>query len=172
MKNKEAMSKNTTDSYLTFRLQGELFAVGVTKVLEIIETGEEHSITNLPMAPDATVGVVNFRGNVIPVIDTRQKFDLNSYDEGEKFVIMILTLKLNNRDHFVGAMADKVVDVIEINEDVIQPFPEVVKGYDSKFIRGVVHRKDEFIMLVDLEAAISTSEIENLHSDTVEEVAG
>jgi purine-binding chemotaxis protein CheW len=162
------MDNKTLESYLTFKLEGELFAISVHKVLEIIETGDEHNITHLPKAPEAISGVVNFRGNVIPVVDTRMKFDLPTYEEKQKFVIMVLNLTLNNNEHFVGAMADKVVDVIEINEQEIKPVPEVGQGYNSEYIRGVIHREGQFIMLLDLDRAMGTDEIVHLKEQIAE----
>ncbi len=162
------MTKKTTESFLTFRLKDELFAISVHKVLEIIEIGEEHAITHLPKAPEAISGVVNYRGNVIPVVDTRLKFDLESYLPEEKYVIMILNLKFNNKEHYVGAMADKVIDVIEVSEAEIKPVPDVGQGYNSKFIRGVIYRNNSFVMLLNLEAAMSTDEIISLTDDTSE----
>lgn len=156
-------------SYLTFRLKGELFAIGVEQVLEIIETSEDHSITSLPKAPDAIEGVVNFRGNVIPVVNTRQKFDLATYEEGERFVIMVLNLNLNGNEQIVGAMSDKVVDVIEIEAAEIQAVPEVGKGYDSEYVSGVVYRNNEFVMVLDIEAAIDADEIIHLKKEDEEE---
>ena len=159
------MDKKDIQSYLTFKLQNELFALSVDKVLEIIETGEEHTITPLPKAPPAISGVVNFRGNVIPVVDTRMKFDLLPYAEQDKFVVMILNLNINNGYHMVGAKADKVVDVIEIAEKEIRPVPEVGQGYNSDYIRGVIHRDNQFIMLLNLEMALNSDEIVHLKSD-------
>ena len=158
----------SSNSYLTFRMQAELFAIGVDKVLEIIEIGEEHSITNLPKAPATISGVVNFRGNVIPVVDTRKKFDLEYYKESDKYVIMVLNLKINNTEHLVGAMADKVVDVVEIVDADIKPVPVIGKGYNSEFISGVVNRDNSFIMLLNLEAAISTEDIVKLKEEILE----
>ncbi|MBK3519671.1 chemotaxis protein CheW [Carboxylicivirga marina] len=163
------MTDKQLNSYLTFRLKGELFAIGVEKVLEIIETTEDHTITNLPKAPDAVEGVVNFRGNVIPVVNTRQKFDLENYQEQERFVVMVLNLTLGGEEHIVGAMSDKVVDVIEIVEKEIQPVPEVGKGYNSDYVSGVVYRKGEFVMVLDIEAAIESDEIIQLREEEVEE---
>jgi len=133
--------------------------------LEIIETGDEHAVTPLPKAPPAISGVVNFRGNVIPVIDTRMKFDLVPYTNQDKFVVMILNLKINNDNHMVGAKADKVVDVIEIEEHEIRSVPDVGQGYNSDYIRGVIHRNNKFIMLLNLETALSSDEIVQLKSD-------
>ncbi len=163
------MEAKNTESYLLFRLQDELFAVSVHKVLEIIETGEEHTITHLPKAPECISGVVNFRGNVIPVVNTRLKFDLDDYLEDEKFVVIVLNLELNKQEHIVGAKSDKVVDVIEIKEEDIKPVPEVGQGYNSEYIRGVVHRNNNFIMLLDLEAAIGSDDIVRLKTDATQE---
>ncbi len=165
------MDAQSKESYLLFRLVDELFAVSVHKVLEIIETGEEHSITHLPKAPDAITGVVNFRGNVIPVVNTRIKFDLEDYNENEKFVIIVLSLKINNQEQIIGAQSDKVVDVIEIVEEEIKPVPEVSQSYNSDYINGVIHRNGKFIMLLNLENVMTTQEIIELKkfSSEVEE---
>lgn len=162
------MSTKNAESYLTFKLHGELFAVSVHKVLEIIEIGEEHTVTSLPKAHESIAGVVNFRGNVIPVVDTRLKFDLSPYSEQDKFVVIVLQLKLNSTDHYVGTMADKVVDVIEISEEEIKPVPEVGQGYNSDYIQGVVHRNNHFIMLLNLEAALGTDDIVQLKTEDAE----
>lgn len=160
------MNDIVVNSFLTFLLEGETFAITVKKVLEVIETGEEHTITHLPKAPPAICGVVNFRGNVIPVIDTRIKFDLTPYKENDRFVIIVLNLIINGNEHTVGAMADKVVDVVEISEEMVKPIPEVGKGYNSDYIDGVVHRDNTFVMLLNLEAAIGTTDIVNLNVDS------
>ncbi|MCW3805220.1 chemotaxis protein CheW [Plebeiibacterium marinum] len=153
------METKSKESYLLFKLQDELFAVSVHKVLEIIETGEEHTITALPKAPEAISGVVNFRGNVIPVVNTRLKFDLVDYSENEKFVVIVLSLNFNNQDNIIGAQSDKVVDVIEISEEEIKPVPEVGQSYNSNYIHGVIHRNGKFIMLINLEEVMASREI-------------
>ncbi len=163
------MDKKDIESYLTFKLQNELFAISVHKVLEIIETGEEHTITPLPKAPPAISGVVNFRGHVIPVVDTRQKFDFQDYVDGDKFVVIVLNLNVYGNDHFIGAMVDKVVDVIEMDTTLIRPVPEVGQGYNSEFIRGVVHYDKRFIMILNLEAAMGTNEIISLKVDEMQD---
>jgi len=164
------MEKKNTESYLVFRLQGELFAVSVHKVLEIIETDDEHTITYLPKASESIAGVVNFRGNVIPVLDTRMKFDMRPYEEDDKFVVIVLNLNINNSEHFVGAKADKVIDVLEITEDEIKPVPEVGQGYNSDFIKGVIHRDNRFLMLLNLEATMGTEDIISLKKPEIDEL--
>jgi len=159
------MEGKKAESYLTFLLSGELFAVSVHKVLEIIETGDEHSITHLPKAPSSVSGVVNFRGNVIPVVNTRLKFDFEDYKTDEKYVVIVLQLIINNKNHIIGALSDKVVDVIELHDEDIKPVPAVGQGYNSTFINGVIHRSNKFIMLLNIEAAMGTEEVIQLKSD-------
>lgn len=165
------MDTKTSESYLLFRLQDDFFAVSVHKVLEIIETDEEHIITHLPKAPETISGVVNFRGNVIPVVNTRLKFDLDTYQKKDKFVVIVLNLILNNQEHIIGAMSDKVVDVIELTRKDIKPVPQVGQGYNSDYLQGVVYRNGKFIMLLDLEATIGTTDIIQLKETTAEQVA-
>lgn len=162
------MEKKGNNSYLTFRLANELFAVNVSVVMEIVETDEDHRITYLPKAPQAVAGVVNFRGNVIPVIDTRMKFDLEPYKEGDKHVIMVLNLKINGEDNFVGTLADKVVDVVEISKEDIEDVPKIGQGYNSEYIMGIVHYKNDFVMLLNLEAALSEDAIISIKSNELE----
>lgn len=165
------MKKKTNNSFLTFILNNEFFALGVEKVLEIIETSDENTLTNLPKAPESVEGVANFRGNVIPIVNTRLKFDMPAYASNERFVIMVLQLNIGGVQQIIGTMADKVVDVIEIQEKDIQAVPEVGQGVNSDYIQGVVHRQDKFIMLLDLESAIQSDEIIRLE-DTVETKEG
>ncbi|MBK3519677.1 chemotaxis protein CheW [Carboxylicivirga marina] len=162
------MSINKSQSFLTFQLANELFAISVHKVLEIIETDEEHNITPLPKAPPTVSGVINFRGNVIPVIDTRMKFDMPFYQEGERFVVMVLNLQIGDTKHLVGCKTDKVVDVIEIDMDKVEDVPAIAKGYNSEYIDGVVNRNERFIMLLNLEEAIGSDDIVSLKKEDVE----
>ncbi|WP_430816909.1 chemotaxis protein CheW [Carboxylicivirga sp. RSCT41] len=162
------MSSNKIQSFLTFQLSDELFAISVHKVLEIIETDEEHTITPLPKAPPTVSGVINFRGNVIPVIDTRMKFDMPAYKEGERFVVMVLNLQIGDEKHLVGCKTDKVVDVIEIDSELVEDVPAIAKGYNSEFIDGVVNRNSRFVMLLNLEEAIGSEDIVSLKKDETE----
>ncbi len=156
------MNRLKSESFLLFRLKQELFAINVHKVLEIIETGEENKITPLPKAPRYISGVVNFRGDVVPVINTRLKFDLDNYRVNEKFVIIILKLIINNEPHIIGAKSDKVVDVIEISESEIKSVPAVGKGLNAEFIQGVIYRDNQSVMLINMETVITNNEIISL----------
>ncbi|TRX72063.1 chemotaxis protein CheW [Carboxylicivirga sp. M1479] len=162
------MKNNLLQSFLSFHLKNESFALGVNRVLEIIEVSDEQSITYLPKSPETIEGVVNFRGQVIPVVNMRLKFDMEAHTTSDKYVIMVLNLNINGTEQVIGAMADKVVDVLEIAEEDIQDVPEVGQGINSEFIQGLVHRDKQFIMLLDIEKAINSEEIIQL-KDSLEE---
>ena len=94
--------------------------------------------------------------------DTRKKFDLEPRQAKEKSVIMVFNIPYHETEHIVGAMADKVVDVIEINPSEIRNVPEVGKGIDSHYIEGVLNRNGQFIMLLNIKAVINKDDIIDL----------
>jgi purine-binding chemotaxis protein CheW len=136
-----------------------MFTINVASILEVIETGEEHPITHLPKAPEYIEGVVNFRGEILPIVNSRIKLDMPNYGENEYFVIIVYNLSLNNQSVQVGMMADKVVDVIEIEASDIRPISEIGLTYDSDFIDGVVLKNKEFITLLNIEEILSCDDI-------------
>src|SRR5258705_6520490 len=107
------MSKSveTLNSFLSFRLGDELFAANVSKVLEILEIPK---ITKVPRSPAFMRGVVNLRGNVLPVIDTRIKFGLPTIDDTINSCILVLSIELEGKEIVLGAIVDEVKEVTEI----------------------------------------------------------
>jgi len=125
------METQAKQAYLSFKLNNELFAVSTFKVLEVLE--KQH-ITQVPKAPEYVMGIINFRGEVLPVIDTRRKFKMPPRAENQKFVIMVLDLQLNNERYQLGAVADGVKDVFEIGEHEIKEVPKMGLNYNTDFI--------------------------------------
>lgn len=147
------------ETYLTFQLGQDLFAVEVTNVLEVLQ---KQTITIIPKAPEHILGIVNFRGNIVPVICTHQKFNLPFSQNESDCILIIFEIGEGNLRSF-AATADKVEDVIEINPEEIKPIPEVGLSYNSQFIRGAIRRNETFILILDTEKAfsLSTAEIIN-----------
>lgn len=142
-------------TYLSFRLMNELFAVSVYKVLEVLE---KQAITTIPKAPDFLAGVINFRGEVLPVIDIRKKFNMTDREEDEKYVIIVLDLCINGNFQ-VGAMVDGVNDVVEFSNDQLKDVPKLGYSYNSEFINGMYHSNDGFVMILDFEKIVSEEDI-------------
>lgn len=146
----------TTQSYLSFKLGEEMFATNVEKVREILQLTK---ITKVPQAPDYMLGVINLRGIVLPVIDTRVKFKLPLTEHTENTCIVVLSIEMDNESLMLGAMVDSVMEVFELSEDQIKPSPSIGSKYKSDFITGMVRLDDHFIMLLNMEQVFSTDEL-------------
>lgn len=148
--------KKSINSYLTFKLEDELFAANVGKVLNILEMTK---ITKVPKAPNYMKGVINLRGSVLPLIDTRIKFGMTETEFTANTCILVLDIQIENEDVQVGALVDSVQEVLEIDDNNIQPPPSIGSKYKSDFIDGMAKHNDEFVMILNMEAIFSTEEI-------------
>jgi purine-binding chemotaxis protein CheW len=148
------MERNVT-SYLTFKLGDELFAAHVSKVIEILEIPK---ITRVPRSPEFMRGVVNLRGNVLSVIDSRIKFALPPTDDTINTCIIVMNVQIDSQDITLGLIADAVKEVIEIDQQSIQSPPEMGSKYKSEFIDGMVKSGDQFIMLLNIDHLFSSQE--------------
>jgi len=146
---------DTLNSFLTFRLGDELFAANVSKVIEILEVPK---ITKVPRSPDFMRGVVNLRGNVLSVIDSRTKFGLPPVEDTINTCIIVMIVNVDGQDMTMGVIVDAVQEVMEIEEANIQSLPEIGSKYKSEFIDGMVKRADQFIMILNMNQLFSSNE--------------
>jgi len=151
------------NSYLTFKLGDEMFGANVAKVLNILEMTK---ITKVPKAPLYMKGVINLRGSVLPLIDTRIKFDLGETDYTTNTCILVLDIDLSGEAVHVGALVDSVQEVIEIEDAKIQPPPSIGSKYKSEFIEGMAKINDEFIMLLNMDLIFSNTELSLLRESS------
>jgi purine-binding chemotaxis protein CheW len=155
--------KVTINSYLTFMLGEELFASNVNKILNILEMVK---ITKVPRAPEYMKGVINLRGTVLPVIDTRIKFNLPPIEYTKNTCILVLTVDIDGELINVGALVDSVQEVVEVDDNNILPPPSIGAKYKSKFIEGMIKRDDQFIMLLNLDKVFSSEEVVAMQEST------
>jgi len=148
--------KSKINSYLTFKLGNEYFAANVSKVLNILEMTK---VTKVPKAPSYMKGVINLRGSVLPLVDTRIKFDMPETEYTTNTCILVLDIILNNESVHVGALVDSVQEVIEIDDLNIQPPPSIGTRYRSEFIDGIAKVDEEFIMILNMDLIFSTDEL-------------
>ncbi|MFP4092283.1 MAG: chemotaxis protein CheW [Cyclobacteriaceae bacterium] len=154
-----AVADTTTNSFLTFRLHEEVFAANVSKVLEILELTK---ITKVPKAPEYMRGVINLRGSVLPVVDTRIKFGLPLKPETVNTCIVVLNIQIESEELKVGALVDAVQEVLEFTPESISPPPSIGSKYRSEFILGMGKVSDDFIMILDVDKVFSLDEILNI----------
>lgn len=155
--------KYTSDSFLSFKLGEETFAANVEKVLNILELTK---ITKIPKAPVYMKGVINLRGAVLPLIDTRIKFDMGETEFTNNTCILVLDIHLNGEPVQVGALVDSVQEVIELKDDDVSPPPSLGNKYKSEFIEGMARVNDEFVMLLDMDLLFTLDELSVLKEIT------
>ena len=153
------------NSYLTFKLGEEEFAAHVSKVLSIIEMVK---ITQVPKSPDHMQGVINLRGQVLPVVDTRIKFGMTPTEFTANTCIVVMEVEVNGEYVQVGTLVDSVQEVLEITQDQIQPPPSIGAKYKSEFISGMAKIDEKFIMMLDMDKVFSAEELMNVQASTVE----
>lgn len=152
------------ESYLSFRLNDELFAVHVGQVLEIMGIP---AITKVPKSPPSLTGVINLRGTVLPVIDTRIKFGLIKTEFNVDTCIIVFKIEMENDPMTIGALVDSVQEVIEIPEDAILPPPSLGSKYKSDLIKGMYKADENFIMLLNIDHVFSSDELLLLQENTL-----
>ncbi|MGK7297140.1 MAG: chemotaxis protein CheW [Candidatus Wenzhouxiangella sp. M2_3B_020] len=136
---------------VSFVIDNEEFGVDILRVQEIIRP---MAITRVPNAPAFVEGVINLRGRIIPVVDLRTRFGLESNEQDHETRIMVVELT----DKVIGFMVDEVREVIRVNRDVIEPPPELAIGIDTNYIRGVARLEERLLILLDLEEVLSEEE--------------
>jgi purine-binding chemotaxis protein CheW len=145
-----------TAYYITFKLGGELFAIDVKYVREVLDLTQ---ITRVPTAPPYMRGVVNVRGTAIPVVDLRLKFGLPSGVDSVNSRILVLELSIEGQTAVVGGLADSVHDVVEIEPTEIGEPPRIAMRWRSDVIAGMAKRGDEFAIILDIERVFTLDAI-------------
>jgi purine-binding chemotaxis protein CheW len=136
------------NSYLSFKLGDEFFAVHVSKVLNILEL---MPITRVPKAHESILGVINLRGNVLPVVDIRTRFSLDQAPFSKDTCILVLQILIKDEEMEAGAIVDSVHAVIEVDENQILPPPSVGVKYKSEYVTGIIKLDEKFIMLLEID---------------------
>ncbi len=144
------------NQYLTFDLDGEVFAVEVSKVREILDFTE---VTSVPQMPVFMRGVINLRGSVVPVIDMRCKFGLDTIDDTVDTCIIIVEVEIDNETSVLGALVDSVQEVLDIDEDQIEPPPRMGARMNSAFLHGMGKYDGRFIMILNIDKVFSSDEL-------------
>ena len=140
---------------VTFSTGDEEFGVDILRVQEIIRT---MAITKVPKAPEFVEGVINLRGKVIPIIDLRRRFGLQSkaHDKHTRIIVIEINTMI------VGFVVDSVSEVLRIPASTVEPPPPVVAGLESEYISGVGKLEDRLLILLDLDRLLSRTDIEAL----------
>ncbi|MDH5391609.1 MAG: chemotaxis protein CheW [Gammaproteobacteria bacterium] len=136
---------------VTFRLEGEVYGINVMMVQEVLRVTE---IAPVPGAPVFVLGIINLRGNVVTVIDTRKRFALPAKEMDDSTRIVII----ESDQQTVGIVVDGVSEVVNVSRDDIETAPSVGNDETARYIEGVVSRGEELLILVDLNKLLTDDE--------------
>jgi len=147
--------------YLTFVLAGEVYALGILNIKEIIDYG---NLTEVPMMPAFVRGVINLRGSVVPVIDLAARFGKGSTRIAKRTGIVIVETRVDSDDsrQDIGIIVDAVNEVIDIAQQDIEPPPSFGTGIRPEFINGMAKRNGKFIILLNVDRVLSVDEMADL----------
>lgn len=145
--------------YLTFLQGEETFAVGLLHVKEIIE---QYKLTRVPMMPEQVLGVINIRGNVVPVIDLKARLGLGKSQRTKRTCIIILEVEIDETLQPIGALVDSVQTVLDISPASIEPTPRFGARIRSDFIRGMSKLGNQFIAILQVDKVLSVEDIATL----------
>ncbi len=145
-----------TRTYLTFILDEEDFAVDVSNVREVLDFT---NVTKVPRTPDFMKGVINLRGSVVPVVDMRIKFGLPEAETTVDTCIIVMEVNRDEEATIIGAMADSVKEVFELDPNSIEPPPRIGTRLETEFISGMGKYNDDFIIILDVNQVFSADEL-------------
>jgi purine-binding chemotaxis protein CheW len=145
-----------THQYLTFTLGGEMFAVGILNVKEIIEYG---NLTEIPMMPSFIRGVINLRGAVVPVVDLAARFGGKISAVQRRTCIVIVEVTQEDAKHDIGIMVDAVSEVLEIGVKDIEPPPSFGARIRADFIAGMGKVAGKFVIILQIDRVLSVDEM-------------
>ena len=136
---------------VTFRLNEEIYGINVMLVQEVLRVTE---IAPVPGAPSYVIGIINLRGNVVTVIDTRMRFGLPPQEMDDSTRIVII----ESENQTVGIVVDSVSEVVDVYANEIETAPNVGNDETARYIEGVVSRSEELLILVDLNRLLTDDE--------------
>ncbi len=151
-----------TTQYLTFKLEDEVFALDVAKVREILDFD---TVTKVPQTPDFMRGVINLRGSVVPVMDMRLKFGMTKTDKTVNTCIIVVEIIAEDETVVLGALADSVQEVIDLEPEQIEPAPRIGTKINTDFILGMGKHNGQFIMILDIGKIFSSAELTAVSDD-------
>ena len=160
MSQKRNVAQNVAEDevlqWVTFQLDRETYGINVMQVQEVLRYTE---IAPVPGAPDYVLGIINLRGNVVTVIDTRSRFGLQPAEVSDNSRIVIIEAE----KQVIGIMVDSVAEVVYLRSSEIDVAPSVGTEESAKFIQGVSNRDGELLILVDLNKLLSDEEWDELN---------
>lgn len=149
------------DQYLTFMLDGEEYGVDILRVQEI--KGWD-SVTPIPNTPEYIRGVINLRGTIVPIIDLRHRFNLESVEYGPVTVVIVLRVDslTGGKSRIMGLVVDAVSDVYNVPDDAIKPSPDFGSAVSVDFVQGLATLENAMVIILDIDRLLNEDEMSSV----------
>ncbi|MCF6202623.1 MAG: chemotaxis protein CheW [Methylococcaceae bacterium] len=157
----EALTDLEIEQFLTFELAGEAYGIEILKVQEI--RGWE-SVREIPNTPDYIKGALNLRGEIVPIIDLRERFGMDKTEYSPITVVIVLCVEGSQGTNVMGIVADAVSDVLDITLADIKATPKLGSKIDTRYMRGMHVGKKQMVMLLDTDKLLDSEEFEGISS--------
>lgn len=155
--------------YLTFALGGELYAVPIASIREVVEF---NGLTPIPMTSPVVPGVVNLRGSVIPVVDLSARFHRPATAIGRRTCVIVVEIDAGDERDVLGVLVDSVSEALEVEESQIEQRPAFGAGLRADFVAGMLKLHGQFVVALELTHVLSVSELEQLVTDAAIDAEG
>jgi purine-binding chemotaxis protein CheW len=164
------IDRNGIHQYLTFKLADEMYAINVANIKEVLTVPK---LTKVPKMPPFMSGIINLRGNVVPVLDLCKKFGLGETTMTEDTAIIVSEVDTENDDGtkeelIIGVFSDEVQKVVTIENEEIEPPPKIGVSIDTAFISGMGHIDNRFIIILDINKVLNGKDIETIQEKATE----
>ena len=157
-----------TAQYLTFKLDEEVFAIDVAQVREVLDLTP---ITKVPRSPEFMRGVINVRGSVVPVVDLRLKFGMSETETTLDTRIVVMEVSLDAEITILGAIADSVHEVLELDPEHIEKAPRIGSRWRTELIKGIGKQDEQFIIILDIDRIFSTDDLSIMDTSEAEDIS-
>ena len=154
----KVLLKNEVEQFLTFELAGESYGVEILKVQEI--RGWE-PVREIPNTPDYIKGALNLRGSIVPIVDLRERFNMEETEYSPVTVVIVLCVDTKVGANVVGVVADAVSDVLDIDNAEIKSSLKLGSKIDTRYMRGMYVGKKQMVMLLDVDKLLDSEEFES-----------
>jgi purine-binding chemotaxis protein CheW len=149
-------AETLSNQFLTFALGDDIFAVDVLAAREILDYSD---VTRVPQTPEYMLGVINLRGNVVPVIDMRLKFGMVDIEKTRDSCVIVMEVDVDGNRVVVGALADSVSEVLDLLPSQIEPAPRIGTRLNTEFIKGMGNLGEKFVIILDINKVFSSDEL-------------
>lgn len=155
--NTKKLAASSASKYLSFEIKGEMYAIEILDVKEIIAMMK---FTEVPKMPNFVKGVINLRGQIIPIIDMRLKFEMEELEYNDRTSIIIGIID----DDYVGFVVDRTADVLNINPEEMSVPPKFGTAIDTQFLKSMAKTQNGVVMIVDIKKIFTDDEREAISS--------